>query len=81
MTWSISASGKRDDVIAQLKATTPPHDDAADHGQFVAARALMLDELVAAPIDSAASVSASGHADETTRYVSMSINTKPALGG
>lgn len=74
MTWSISASGRKADIIEIVSNLPPPHIDAADYGQFHRAKDHVLAELDAADDDASCTVSCSGHADGNGAYESFSIN-------
>ena len=80
MTWSITASGSRDEVNRAVNDAKHPQDDQAtlDAIQFEKARAAILDELDDYPESTSVSVHCTGHApnegDPGYRSLSMSIS-------
>ena len=74
MTWSISASGRKAEVIEIVNRIPPPSEGATDRPQFDRAKDHVLSELDAADEDASCTVSCHGHADANGAYESFSIN-------
>ena len=74
MTWSISASGRKAEIIKLVTDNHGPDENASDRKQYDRAKDHVLAELDAADDDASCSVSCSGHTDDNGSYESMSIN-------
>lgn len=79
MTWSISCSGSREEVLKSIAETKVPDDSSpAQVAQFEAAQLYLTAEVEARGEGSTCYVSASGHADPERSSLSFSVSTQAA---
>jgi hypothetical protein len=71
MTWSIQASGNKQRVTELVTASV---NEGSDKEQHARVKAELLAAIAAGPDMARFSIQASGHADETRQYESISFN-------
>ncbi len=77
MTWSINATGTKQEAIDQVTANAGPSEGSHDVDQFARAKAHVLAELADAPEAAVCSVSGSGHRGASGEsYQSLSLSAK-----